>query len=145
MSVARILIVEDEKMIASIMSMMLSKEGYSSEAVSTGAEAVRCALMDPPDLILMDIKLMGDIDGITACKLINDELDVPVIFISAFADKRVIARAMQCNASVGYIIKPFKYNQLIDEIRSVLKDRQFPSENGVEHAVFNRFTEPVDV
>lgn len=115
-----ILIVEDERTIANIISVMLSAEGYCCDIVATGEEAVGIALNTHLDLILMDIKLRSGIDGIMACNQIKSSLDIPIIFVSAYGDQNIIDQALQCDPS-GYILKPFKYRQLINEVKKALE------------------------
>ncbi|HEX8960965.1 MAG TPA: response regulator [Geobacteraceae bacterium] len=118
-----ILVVEDERTIASIISAMLSAEGYCCDIVATGEEAVDVALKAHPALILMDIKLRGQIDGIAACEQIRACADIPILFISAYRDKKIVDLALQCGPS-GYIEKPFKFRQLINEVKKTLKGKK---------------------
>jgi CheY-like chemotaxis protein len=121
MGAARILVVEDDYGTADFLNLLLSQNGYCvTDIVATGEEAIDVARCTHPDLILMDIKLKGDIDGITACEQIKKSFDIPVIFVSAYGDKEMIDRAMQCNPS-GYIVKPFKVFQLIREVEKALE------------------------
>ena len=77
MTKPRILIVEDERMIATIIKEVLTKKGYCiTDIVATGEEAVEISLETRPDLILMDIKLKGKMDGITAYEQINKTVDI---------------------------------------------------------------------
>jgi CheY-like chemotaxis protein len=120
MGVARILIVEDDNETADFLNLLLSKNGYCvTDVVATGEGAVVVALNTHPDLILMDIKLNGNIDGIMAREQIKKSSDIPVIFVSAYGDKDVIDRAMQTKPA-GYVVKPFKKEQLITEIKKAL-------------------------
>ena len=98
----RILIVESQKTIARIISLMLSSKRYCCEIVATGDEAVDVALKTRPDLILTEIKLDGEIDGITVCEQIKAIADIPVIFISVCGEKEIVERANRCNPC-GYI------------------------------------------
>ena len=120
MDIPRILIVEDESTIAILMKEMLSNAGYCvTDIIATGIEAVETAIKTAPDLILMDIKLKGMLEGIIAYEQIKKSVDIPVIFVSAYADEDIIARATQCKPS-GYIVKPFKCAQLIKEVEKAL-------------------------
>lgn len=116
----RILIVEDVRMIAEYMELILFHHGYRvSGVVSSGEEAVVTALKTSPDLVLMDIKIGGVIDGITAAAMIRDQSDIPIIYVSAYTDKAVFERAMSTNPA-AYVQKPFKGNELIDTIQRTL-------------------------
>jgi CheY-like chemotaxis protein len=83
---ANILIVEDENIIAKDIEQSLRQLGYGvCGAVGTGDEAVSAALELRPDLILMDIHLRGDVDGVEAARRISTQLAVPIVFLTAFA------------------------------------------------------------
>jgi two-component system cell cycle sensor histidine kinase/response regulator CckA len=90
----RILIVEDERIVAGDIRSRLRRLGYTVvDMVSTGEEAVQRADALHPDLVLMDIRLEGPMDGIQAADAIRSRLDIPVIYLSAFADKQTVERA----------------------------------------------------
>jgi putative two-component system response regulator len=108
----KILIVEDEKINALYLTKLLESLDFNViEAVNNGRRAVETALSSGPDLILMDIMLEGDMDGIDASIEIHKHSDVPVIFISAFSDESLVERAMLASP-YGYIIKPFEKRNL---------------------------------
>ncbi len=109
----KVLIVEDIEMIADFMQLVLGRHGCQvSAVVSSGEEAVTAALTTCPDLVLMDIKLEGFVDGIEAAERIRKCCDIPIVFVSAYTDTSVIQKAMATGASC-YIIKPFKGKDLI--------------------------------
>ncbi|PDW04930.1 ATP-binding response regulator [Candidatus Viridilinea mediisalina] len=102
-----ILIVEDELLVAMDTRALLSNHGYKVAAVATsGGEAVNQALNLRPDLILMDIRLRGEMDGITAADQILAHYQVPIIYLTAFADDMTLLRA-RSTAPYGYLVKPF--------------------------------------
>ncbi|MFA6507014.1 MAG: EAL domain-containing protein [Treponemataceae bacterium] len=112
----RILIVEDEKIIALDLQRRLERFGYQiCGTASEGEEAVRKAGEQRPDIILMDIMLAGSVDGIEAAKTIKRELQIPVIFLTAYADERTLERAKEAEP-FGYILKPFKERELYTTI-----------------------------
>ncbi|OGD09667.1 MAG: histidine kinase [Candidatus Aminicenantes bacterium RBG_13_62_12] len=112
MSGIKILIVEDEAIVAKDMESMLRSMGYEVSGVaSTGAAALRLAEEAHPDLVLMDIVLQGDMDGIEAAAKIWQSLGIPVIYITAYADKNTLGRA-KVTEPFGYIIKPFNERDL---------------------------------
>ena len=120
----KILIVEDERSIADLMKIMLLRCGYCvNGVVASVKEAVEIAIHTRPDLILMDIKLSGEMDGIIAYEQIKKSVDIPAVFVSAFTDEDIIARAQQTNPS-GYIVKPFKIEQLITGVEKALAGRK---------------------
>jgi len=105
---ARIMIVEDERILALDLAETLDELGYTvAGTASRGEEAIELARRLDPQLILMDVRLEGDIDGITAAETIRDEHDVPVVFLTAHADDDTLQRATSTDAS-AYLVKPFK-------------------------------------
>jgi len=112
----RVLIVEDEKIIALDLQRRLERFGYQICATaSEGEEAVRKAAEHHPDIILMDIMLAGSVDGIEAAKAIKRDLQIPVIFLTAYADERTLERAREAEP-FGYILTPFKERELYTTI-----------------------------
>lgn len=106
MTKRRILVVEDEAIVAMDICNRLSRMGYEVSAIaSSGEEAIERA-KDGPQLILMDILLKGKMDGIEAASHIRERLNIPVIFISAHSDDKTMQRAKLAGAK-GHIIKPF--------------------------------------
>src|ERR1039457_5667348 len=102
-----ILIVEDEKIVAMDIAGGLKSAGYLvSGIVSSGKEAIDLVEKNPPDLILMDIRIKGDIDGIKTAEIIQSHYDIPIVYLTAFADEDTLSRA-RITAPYGYIIKPF--------------------------------------
>jgi CheY-like chemotaxis protein len=107
MSSERILIVEDESVVALDLRQRLENLGYQVVGHATRWEkGVQLALETNPDLIMMDIKLRGGLDGIEAAQQIRAERDVPIVFLTAFADQETIRRAA-LTGPFGYLLKPF--------------------------------------
>jgi light-regulated signal transduction histidine kinase (bacteriophytochrome) len=105
---ARIMIVEDERILALDLAETLDELGYTVAGMaSRGEEAIELARRLDPQLILMDVRLDGDVDGIAAAETIRDEHDVPVVFLTAHADDDTLHRATRSEAS-AYLVKPFK-------------------------------------
>lgn len=120
----RILIVEDERIVAGDIRSRLRRLGYTVvDMVSTGEEAILRAEALHPDLVLMDIRLEGDMDGIQAAEAIRSRLDIPVIYLSAFADKQTVERA-KVTEPFGYLIKPFEDSELHSTIEVALYKRK---------------------
>lgn len=120
MEKGNILIVEDDKATAKLINVMLTNAGYTVIGmVSSGEKAVEIAIKTKPNLVLMDIKLKGKIDGISAINEIRKVAKIPVVFISAYTDKAMVDRAIQCDPN-GYIVKPFKIETLMGTVASVL-------------------------
>ncbi len=102
----RVLIVDDSELFLAQLTEELGSLGYEVAGVArSGAEAVEAARRLTPDIVLMDILMPGDPDGIDAARAIRDELDIPVIFLSASEDDAVIARACAARA-YGFLSKP---------------------------------------
>ena len=103
----RVLIAEDESLIAEELRDRLEQMGFSVVGVvASGEAAIARAHEAVPDLLLMDIRLKGRVDGIEAATEIRRQLNVPVIYVTAHGDDTTIARAKRTNP-VGYVIKPF--------------------------------------
>ena len=112
MANAQILIVEDENTIAESLQDMLKDRGYGvAGAVSSGEEAIQKALKTRPDLVLMDIKLEGDMDGVEAANQIHKSLDVPVVYLTGYASKDLLER-VKITEPYGYVLKPFVAREL---------------------------------
>ncbi len=107
-----ILIVEDEFATALAFRTQLEKVGYRvDKIVSTALEAIKLARERRPDLVLMDIKLVGPIDGIEAARQIRTDLDIPVVYVTAYCDDATLQRAKQTQP-FGYVTKPVSEPQL---------------------------------
>jgi len=118
---ANIMVVEDEGVVSIDIRNMLKKAGYSIAAVAfQGNEAVEKAELSAPDLVLMDIGLKGEIDGIEAAKRIRDRFQIPVVFLTGFADEVTMAKAQEVNPS-GFIIKPINEEELKKTLEDILK------------------------
>ena len=108
----KILIVEDEAIFAMSMQRVLIRSGYEvSEPVSTGEEAVKRAKEEKPDLVIMDVMLQGQIDGIEAAMNIRSMHDMPIVFISGYQETELLERAKSVGSST-YLIKPIKPRDL---------------------------------
>ncbi|MBN2873973.1 MAG: EAL domain-containing protein [Spirochaetales bacterium] len=112
----RVLIVEDEKIIAIDLQRRLERFGYSVVGMAgEGDEAVKLALELEPDIILMDIMLAGEMDGVAAARAIKAVKDIPFIFLTAYTDEKTLERAKEVQP-YGYILKPFKERELYTTI-----------------------------
>ena len=115
------MVVEDEGVVSIDIRNILKNAGYSIAAVAfQGDEAVEKAEMAAPDLILMDIGLKGEIDGIEAAKRIRDRFQIPVVFLTGFADEVTMAKAREVNPS-GFIIKPINEEELKKTLDDILR------------------------
>lgn len=121
MASAKILVVEDEKIVSKDIVNTLKRLGYFVvAAVSSGEEAIIKAADSQPDLILMDIRLKGKIDGIEAAEEIRAKHNIPVIYLTANADENTLQRA-KLTEPFGYIVKPFDERDLHTTIEIALR------------------------
>jgi PAS domain S-box-containing protein len=101
------MLVEDEKVVAADIQECVKGLGYEVVgAAATGTEALRLAVKTMPDLVLMDIKLKGILDGIDVAGALYDQLKIPVVYLTAHADAEILERA-KLTAPSGYVLKPF--------------------------------------
>jgi len=121
---SKILIVEDEGIIAMDLRNQLENFGYEVIATAfSGGQAITLANLHKPDLVMMDIVLKGDMDGITAAQTIAESLRIPVIFLTAYSDPATLSRARAAGA-YGYLIKPFRPDELHASIEVALYKHQ---------------------
>ncbi len=107
MAKSKIMIVEDEWITADDIKTSLQSLGYTvTSMVSSGKEAIQKAEEDRPDLVLMDIVLKGKMDGIEAANQIRSRFNIPIVYLTAYADEKVLERA-KITEPFGYIVKPF--------------------------------------
>lgn len=112
MNPTNILLVEDERVTALAIEDSLFSLGYRVSAnVDSGAEAIESASANRPDLALMDIRIKGEMDGIDTAMVLKDRFNIPVVFLTAYADKEVLAKAKMANP-MGYLMKPCKISDL---------------------------------
>ncbi len=120
----RILVVEDEGLIAMDIEMQLHALGYLPVGHATrGAQAIEMAGTLRPDLVLMDIQLAGEMDGITAAQAIRAQFALPVVFVTAFAAEDTLTRA-KLSEPYGYILKPFSEREMHTVIEMALYKHQ---------------------
>ncbi len=124
---AKILIVEDDWIVASNIKNMLEEMEYVVPAiVSSGEQGIEKAGETEPDLILMDIMLKGEMDGIEAARIIRSEFNIPAVFLTAYADKEILDR-VKTTEPLGYIIKPFEDRELLTAIELALYKHKMES------------------
>ncbi len=123
----RILVVEDEGIIAQDIKNCLENLGYTvPEVVFTGREAIEKAEKLRPDLVLMDIVLKGDIDGIETAAEIRRKYNIPIVYLTAYEDDKTLKRA-KLTEPLGYILKPFEERYLRSSIEMALYKHEMES------------------
>ncbi len=120
MKKAKILVVEDQNIVALNIRNKLKNLGYTVPATAaTGEEAIRKAELTDADLVLMDIMLKGDMDGISAAQEIKSQFGIPILYLTAYTDEETLGRAKMTEPA-GYISKPFKEEDLHSNIEMAL-------------------------
>lgn len=115
-SLVKILVVEDESIIAQDIQNMLERFGYAATPVSSGEEAIKKSAEMHPDLVLMDIKLNGNIDGIEAAKQICTRFNIPVVYLITSSENGILER-VDIIEPFNFILKPVKERELLTVIR----------------------------
>lgn len=119
-----VMVVEDERIIALDISDSLTAMGYQvTGTAATAAECVRSAATLRPDLVLMDIHLAGELDGIDAARELRERFDIPVVYLTAYADDETLDRA-KATMPLGYLTKPFRKTELRSTIEIGLSRHQ---------------------
>ena len=118
----RILVVEDEAILALGLRLQLQRLGYVvTGVVNSGQGALEAVGTSPPDLILMDISLRGDIDGVETARLIQKDAFIPVVYLTALGDEETIFRA-NTTRCVGFLEKPVSQQQLEITLQETFDD-----------------------
>lgn len=116
----KVLVVEDEPVVAASIRHTLRGLGYDVPAIASSAnEAIAKVAECHPDLVLMDIRLEGEIDGVEAAEPIRSEFNVPIVYLTAYADEATIQRA-KLTEPYGYILKPFGARELAAAVEVAL-------------------------
>ena len=146
MELVNILVVDDERVVALDIRNTLERLGYAVPVVAvSGEEAVRKAREFSPDLVLMDVRLKGAMDGIQAAKAIHQSLGIPIIYLTAHSDEETMRRALDAGP-FGYLIKPFQERELHSTIeialykhreeKELIKAREVAEEEGLARSLF---------
>jgi two-component system, response regulator PdtaR len=119
----KVLVAEDERIIAMDLKHTLQKLGYEvTSVVNTAVDVIQKVETEKPDVILMDIMLDSLLDGIEAAKIISYKYNVPFIYVTALNDEKTLKRA-QATHPFDYLIKPYDEVSLHDKIQSAVKSR----------------------
>jgi len=124
----KILIVEDEVLIAHQLKKRLLKLGYTvTDIVTNSEDALSSLRKNPAHLVLMDIVIKGDVDGIDVADMVQQEFNIPVIFLTAYSDDDTLDRA-ELTKAYGYLVKPVQDQELNAMIRIVMTRHQRDAE-----------------
>jgi two-component system response regulator LytT len=120
MTKANVLVVEDEFIVSKDIQSSLKKLGYNViGAAPSGEKALELLTQEQPDIVLMDIMLKGEMNGIETAEIVRNEYSIPVIYLTAYADEATLAKA-KVTEPYGYILKPFKEIDLHTSIEMAL-------------------------
>ncbi len=124
MDQAKILVVEDEPIVAKDIQQSLRRLGYEVPATATsGEDALRKAGETKPDLVIMDIVLKGGMDGVETAQYLKQRFDVPIVYLTAYADHQTLERA-KTTTPAGYMLKPYQPNELRTTVELALHRSQ---------------------
>ena len=115
----KILVVEDEKTISDILAFNLQREGYDTIAAYDGAEGLRCALEEAPDLILLDV-MLPKMDGFEVCRQVREQKDTPIIMLTAREEEADKVTGLELGAD-DYITKPFSMRELMARVKANMR------------------------
>jgi DNA-binding LytR/AlgR family response regulator len=139
-----ILVTEDESIVRKDIERSLKKLGYNVVgSADTGEKAVELAISLKPDIALMDIFLKGEMTGIEAAERIKREIDIPIIFLTAYADESTLAKA-KVTEPHGYILKPFKEIDIHTSIEMAIHKHKKERELKVEAELLRSITRHKD-
>ncbi len=125
----KILVVEDESNVAQVMRIRLESYGFKvCDIVSSGRDAIRVAEALAPDIVIMDIRINGNMDGIETAHRIRSLIEVPIIYLTSHSDKDLLKRA-QATKPFGYIVKPYDGKQLCVTVEMALSKHKLEMEH----------------
>jgi CheY-like chemotaxis protein len=108
----KILIVEDEYIISLTLKNIFVGSGYDATVVTSGAEAITYAEKEKPDVVIMDVSLNGQLDGIEAARMIKAKFGLPIIFMTGYSSDDLREKANQIGP-IGYFVKPVDNDELL--------------------------------
>ena len=133
MSAIRVLIVEDEPLIAENIAMYLNNNDFSVSGIAyDDEEALRELKTNPPDAVLLDVNLECPIDGIDIAEYINLHNRIPFVYLTSYSDKTIVERAKKTNPA-GYIVKPFNEQTLYTTLQIALSNFALLNNQHVPH------------
>ena len=134
-----VLVIEDERVVAKDLQHTLTRLGYRVPlTVATGAAALEAVSKSCPDLVIMDIRIEGEVDGIETAELLRKRFDVPVVFLTAYADQATIARAKRIEPE-AYLLKPVRMDELRNPVEiAIYKHSMARAQREREHRMQRR-------
>jgi CheY-like chemotaxis protein len=141
MEKVKILIVEDENILALGLKKKLENLGYLvTNIANSGSETLKMVNETIPDIVLMDIVIKGDIDGIETAAELNKNYSIPIIYLTAYADDEILKRAARTEP-YGYILKPYKEKELKANIEMALYRKKSENEETIDYEdLYKEFT-----
>jgi len=130
---ARVLIIEDDPTVAEVVTRYLEREGYVVESVGDGAEGLRRALEDPPDLVVLDL-MLPSLGGLEVCRRLRTAAPVPVIMLTARGEEADRITGLELGAD-DYVAKPFSPRELTARVKAVLRRATGPLPSAPEATV----------
>lgn len=118
MSAAKVLVVDDDRLITSTLGQQLREHGFLVSAEETSEAAIRHCRESPPDIAILDVRLPSH-SGIHIAEWLRDKTDIPFIFLSAYAERELVEEAAEKGA-LGYLVKPVEISQVVAAIESAL-------------------------
>jgi len=115
----RVMVVEDDRDISEMLSIVLNDAGMDVDLVDRGDEVIKSFRQNPPDLVLLDLMLPGK-DGVTVCQELRNETLVPIVMLTAKSDTTDIVKGLEAGAD-DYMVKPFKDQELLARIKNQLR------------------------
>ena len=131
MEEAHILVVDDEPKLVLLVRQVLSALGYKVSAASSGEQAIETIAIEQPDLVILDILLLGEMDGYDTAHRIREFSEIPIIMLTAKVRESDMLRGFEVGVD-DYVKKPFSSKELVARVRAVLKRAQAASRTAVE-------------
>lgn len=120
MSLGRILIIDDEPKLVRLVQEILHATGYETLAASSGKQALEIVALEQPDLVILDIMLLGSMDGFQVARQIREFSDVPIIMLTIKSKNADLLRGFEAGVD-DFISKPFNSQELLARLRAILK------------------------
>ena len=137
----RVMVVEDDRDISEMLSIVLNDAGMDVDLVDRGDEVLESFRSNPPDLVLLDLMLPGK-DGVTVCQELRKETLVPIVMLTAKSDTTDIVKGLEAGAD-DYMVKPFKDQELLARIKSQLRRSQGNSKLNIYDLVIDQVSHTV--